>query len=96
MFAVPQCLYCRLPQQQRQQQYLGQPTGPLSNATLSQDLLRQLQLGQTRMQAPTPQTYPQLGHTGLHAYQHAAPAYAQPRSGGVHAHEQSHLQVSVA
>ena len=77
-------------QQQQQQQYLGQPTRHASNAALSQDLLRQLQLGQNRLQAPAPQTYPQLGHPGLNAYAQS------PRTAGTYgANDQSHLQVSL-
>ncbi|KAL3144278.1 hypothetical protein ABBQ32_004044 [Trebouxia sp. C0010 RCD-2024] len=87
----PQMQHTLLPQQQhqRQQQHL---TGHLTNAAISQDLLRQLQLGQSHMQAAAPQAYPQLAQSALHTYQQAAPAYAQPQSGGIHAHDQPHLQ----
>ncbi len=84
--------------QQQQQQYRPQPAGQMPNAALSQDLLRQLQLGQSRMQAAATPTYPQQAPAGLHAYQQAGPAYLQvPRSaGGYGAHGQPNLQVCLS
>ncbi|DBA93794.1 TPA: hypothetical protein ACH3X3_013849 [Trebouxia sp. C0006] len=84
------------PMQQQQHQYKPQPAVHGSNALLSQDLLRQLQLGQSRMQAAEARTYPQQPSAGAHAYQQATPVYLQgPRSAGLYGgHEQSHVQAS--
>ncbi len=81
--------------QQQQHQYKPQPAAHGSNALLSQDLLRQLQLGQSRMQAAEARTYPQQPSAGPYAYQQATPAYLQgPRSAGLYGgHEQPHVQV---
>ena len=83
---------CRL---QQQHPYMPQPAAHVPNAVLSQDLLRQLQLGQSRMQAADAQAYPQQHPAGLLAYQQATPAYMQaPSSAGLYsAHDQPHLQV---
>ena len=81
--------------QQQQHQYKPQPAAHGSNALLSQDLLRQLQLGQSRMQSAEARIYPQQPSAGAHAYQQATPAYLQgPRSAGLYGgHEQPHVQV---
>lgn len=81
--------------QQQQHQYKPQPAVHASNALLSQDLLRQLQLGQSRMQAAEARIYPQQPSAGAHAYQQATPAYLQgPRSAGLYeGREQPHVQV---
>ncbi|KAL0040376.1 hypothetical protein WJX77_005316 [Trebouxia sp. C0004] len=82
--------------QQQQHQYKPQPAPHGPNALLSQDLLRQLQLGQSSMQAVDARTYPQQPSAGAHAYQQATPAYLQgPRSAGLYGgHEQPHVQAS--
>lgn len=74
---------------------MPQPAAHVPNAVLSQDLLRQLQLGQSRMQAADAQAYPQQHPAGLLAYQQATPAYMQaPNSAGLYStHDQPHLQV---
>ncbi|KAL0042518.1 hypothetical protein WJX79_002196 [Trebouxia sp. C0005] len=84
------------PMQQQQHQYKPQPAVHASNALLSQDLLRQLQLGQSRMQAAEARIYPQQPSAGAHAYQQATPAYLQgPRSAGLYeGREQPHVQAS--
>ena len=75
----------------QQHQYKPQPG---SNALLSQDLLRQLQLGQSRMQAAEARTHPQQPSAGAHAYQQSTPAYLQgPRSAGLYGGHEPHVQV---
>ena len=71
---------------QQQQQYVPQPMAQMPNAALSQDLLRQLQLGQSRMQVADAQAQPQQAHAGSYAYQQA------PRPSTVYG-AQPHLQV---
>lgn len=80
----------------QQHQYKPQTAAHGSNALLSQDLLRQLQLGQSRVQGAEARTYPQQPSAGAHAYQQATPAYLQgPRSAGLYGgHAQPHVQAS--
>ena len=83
---------------QHQHQYVPQPSGLLANAALSQDLLRQLQLGHGNMQAAEPHALPHQAPAGLHAYQQASSMHTQgPQSfGRLGAPEQAHVQVGIS